>query len=181
LKLILHPRRPDLPIYLAAIGPKNTRLAGRIADGWLPVFFSPDRFDDVYGPMLGERDETFDIAPTVHVVMGDDIDACREVVKPTLALYVGGMGSRGRNFYNDLARRYGFEEEAERIQDLYLSGEKEAAAAAVPDQLVDEVALCGPRKRIAELITRWKDSPVTTMLCSTGNRRALEVVAELVL
>jgi F420-dependent oxidoreductase-like protein len=181
LKLIVHPRRADIPIYLAAIGPKNVALAAQIADGWLPIFFSPERID-VYGDALAGRDlSTFDIAPTVTVVVGDDVDACRSLVKPMLALYIGGMGARGRNFYNDLACRYGFEGPAKEIQDLYLDGKKQEAAAAVPDELVDEVALCGPKGRIAELLEPWKGSQVGTMIVGTIQREALELMAELVL
>jgi F420-dependent oxidoreductase-like protein len=181
LKSILHPRK-DIPIYLAAIGPKNVALATEIADGWLPIFFAPSRWRDVFGPAIGTRDlSTFDIAPTATVVLGDDVDACRSMVKPFLALYIGGMGARGRNFYNDLACRYGFEGPAAEIQDLYLSGKKNEAAAAVPDALVDAVAFCGPKGRIAELVEEWKASPVTTLVLGAAQREALELMAELVL
>jgi F420-dependent oxidoreductase-like protein len=181
LKSILHPRK-DIPIYLAAIGPKNVALAAEIADGWLPIFFAPARWRDAFGEALGSRDlSTFDIAATVPVVLGDDVDGCRSMVKPILALYVGGMGARGRNFYNDLAIRYGFEGAAAEIQDLYLEGKKAEAAAAVPDTLVDAVALCGPKGRIADLVGEWKASPVTTLVVSAVQREALELVAELVL
>ena len=180
LKLITHPRRADLPIYLAAIGPRNVALTAEIADGWLPVFFSPSRFDATYGEAFAGTDlTTFDIAPTVSVVLGDDVDECRNKVRPNLALYIGGMGARGRNFYNDLACRYGFEAEATHIQDLYLDGRKAEAMAAVPDELVDEVALCGPKERIAELLTQWRSSPVTTLIVGTSQPEALEVMAEL--
>ena len=181
LKLIVHPRRADIPIYLAAIGPKNVALAAEIADGWLPIFFSPDAL------RRGLRrrrsaiaiSSTFDIAPTVGVILGDDVDACRNMIKPMLALYIGGMGARGRNFYNDLACRYGYDGAAKEIQDLYLDGKKQEATAAVPDELVDEVALCGPRERIAERIEVWKQSPVTTMIVGTVQPEALELLAEL--
>jgi F420-dependent oxidoreductase-like protein len=179
LKLIVHPQR-EIPIYLAAIGPKNVALAAEIADGWLPVWFSPTRFD-VYGDAFEGKDlSTFDIAPTVTVVVGDDVDACRSMVKPMLALYIGGMGARGRNFYNDLACRYGYEAAAKEIQDLYLDGKKNEAAAAVPDEMVDDVALCGPKERIAELIEPWKKSAATTMIVAAAQREALDVMAELV-
>ena len=114
-------------------------------------------------------------------MLGDDVAACRAMVKPRLALYVGGMGARGRNFYNDLVCRYGYEGAAKSIQDLYLSGKKEEAAAAVPDALVDEVALCGPRERIRERIEIWKSSGVTTLICGVGQVEALRVMAELAL
>ena len=179
LKLIVHPQR-QIPIYLAAIGPKNVALAAEIADGWLPVWFSPTRLD-VYADAFEGRDlSSFDIAPTVSVVLGDDAAVCRQMVKPMLALYIGGMGARGRNFYNDLACRYGYEAAAKKIQDLYLDGKKQEATAAVPDELVDEVALCGPKERIAELVEPWKQSPVTTMVLATVQTEALDVMAELV-
>jgi F420-dependent oxidoreductase-like protein len=181
LKLIIHPKRADIPIYLAAIGPKNVKLTADIADGWLPVFFAPSRFQETYGEAFTGTDlSQFDIAPTVSVVVGDDLDACRSMVKPGLALYIGGMGARGKNFYNDLACRYGYEGAAKEIQDLYLDGKKKEATAAVPDQLVDEVALCGPKERIADLLETWKASPVTTLIVGSGQREALEVMAELV-
>jgi len=181
LKLIIHPRRADIPIYLASIGPKNVSLTAEIADGWLPIFFSPSRFGETYGAHFQGVDfDRFDIAPTVAVVLGDDVDACRSMVKPMLALYIGGMGARGRNFYNDLACRYGYEAAAKEIQDLYLDGKKAEAMAAVPDDLVDEVALCGPKERIADLLGAWKESPVTTLIVGSGQREALEVMAELV-
>jgi F420-dependent oxidoreductase-like protein len=182
LTLIIHPVRSEIPIYLAAIGPKNVALAAEIADGWLPIFFAPDRFAETYGEAFGETDlDRFDVAPTVTVVLGDDVDACRSMVKPALALYIGGMGARGRNFYNDLACRYGYDAAAKTIQDLYLDGKKREATEAVPDELVDEVALCGPKERIAELLESWRRSPVTTLIVGTGQPEALDVMAELVL
>lgn len=188
LKSILHATR-EIPIYLAAIGPRNVALAAEIADGWLPVFFSPDRMSLFREPLEagfraaggGKSFDRFDIAPTVPVVLGPDVERCRAMVKPRLALYVGGMGARGKNFYNELVRRYGYEEAAERVQDLYLAGKKEDAAAAVPDALVDEVALCGPRERIKERLARWTASGVTTMICGVGQREALVTMAELAL
>jgi len=180
LKLITHPLRADIPIYLASIGPKNVALTAEIADGWLPLFFSPSRWKDAFGDAFTNTDfSTFDVAPSVPVILGDDVDACRSMVKPQLALYVGGMGARGKNFYNDLVCRYGFEADAKVIQDLYLDGKKGEAIAAVPDELVDEVALCGPKERIADLLGMWKESPVTTMIVGTGQPEAMEVMAEL--
>jgi F420-dependent oxidoreductase-like protein len=187
LRSILH-GRADLPIYLAAVGPRNVALAAEIADGWIPVFFSARRMAmfrewlDAGGSASGRgvaaRD--FDVMPMVPVVIGDDVAACRATVKPRLALYVGGMGARGRNFYNDIARRYGYEDAARRIQDLYLSGRKDEAAAAVPDALVDEVALCGPRERVREQLGEWTSSGVTTMMVS-GDTTAVRTMAELAL
>ena len=186
LKLIVHPLRANIPIYLAAIGPKNVALAAEIADGWLPVFYSPRRahvfkqsLDEGFARREdGKAPDDFDIAPTVGVIVGDDIDACRAQAKPNLALYIGGMGARGKNFYNDLARRYGFEEAAEKIQDLYLSGKKHEAIAAVPDELVDEVALCGPRERIKDQLAAWREAGVKTLICGTTSLEAIRTVAE---
>ena len=188
LKLILHPLRKNIPIYLAAQGPKNVALAAEIADGWLVVFFSP-RHQKMYRDFLDEgfsrsprKDRLpFDVAPSVTVVLGDDVQACRDRVKPDLALYIGGMGARGKNFYYNIACRYGFEEAAEKIQDLFLERRREEAAAAVPDDLVDQVALCGPKERIAEHLEAWRQSPATTLICSVRDRASLRVMAELVL
>jgi F420-dependent oxidoreductase-like protein len=188
LKITIHPLRRRIPIYLAAIGPKNIELAGEIADGFLPIFYSPAREAALLSPLdngLAKRqtagESPFDIAPTVTVVLGDDAQACRDRVKPMLALYVGGMGARGKNFYNDLICRYGYEDAAKEIQDLYLDGKKQSAALAVPDALVDEVALCGPRERIAELLQQWKVSRATTLICSIAQPEALRMMAELAL
>jgi F420-dependent oxidoreductase-like protein len=190
LKIIVHPRRADIPVYLAAIGPKNVELAAEIADGWLPIFFSPYRFKDAFGASLdagfaragaGKSLDRFDIAPTVTVIVGDDVDTLRGFAKPMVALYVGGMGARGKNFYNDLACRYGFEAAAKEIQDLYLDGKKQEAAAAVPDDLVDEISLIGPKERIADRLDAWRDSGITTMIVGAAQPDALRVMAELVL
>ena len=147
-----------MPIYLAALGPKNVALAAEIADGWLPIFFSPYRFRELHGPSLENAPEDFQIAPLCPVLVDDDVQACRDLMKPTLALYLGGMGARGTNFYNSLAQRYGYEEAAAKIQDLYLSGMKGEAAMAVPDELVDEIALVGPKERIAERLEAWREA-----------------------
>jgi alkanesulfonate monooxygenase SsuD/methylene tetrahydromethanopterin reductase-like flavin-dependent oxidoreductase (luciferase family) len=129
----------------------------------------------------GKSLATFDVAPTVPIVLGPDPAACRALIKPRLALYVGGMGARGKNFYNELVSRYGYEADAKRIQDLYLGGKKDEAAAAVPDALVDEVALCGPKERIRERLPRWTRSGITTLICGAVQPEALELMAELVL
>jgi F420-dependent oxidoreductase-like protein len=185
LKSILH-GRATLPIYLAAVGPKNVALAAEIADGWIPVFFSARRsamFREWLDEGLkrgGRAREALDIMPMVPVVIGPDAAACRAVVKPRVALYVGGMGARGRNFYNDIARRYGYEAAAATIQDLYLGGKKAEAEAAVPDELVDEVALCGPRERIRERLAEWEASGVTTIMV-VGDATAVRTMAELAL
>ena len=186
LKIIVHPARNEVPIYLAAIGPKNVALTAEIADGWLPIFFSPERAADVHGPALeegfalrGGRPDGWDLAPLVPVLMDDDVQACRDFLKPMLALYVGGMGARGQNFYTRLAQRYGFEAEAATIQDRYLSGRKGDAAAAVPDALVDEIALIGDRARLADRLDAWRESGATTLVLQARQPEALRTLAEL--
>ncbi len=190
LKIIVHPRRADIPVYLAAIGPKNVELAAEIADGWLPVFFSPYRFKDAFGAALdagfakaggGKGLDRFDVAPTVSVIVGDDVETLRGFAKPMAALYIGGMGARGKNFYNDLACRYGFEAAATEIQDLYLDGKKKEATAAVPDELIDEISLVGPKERIADRLDAWRDSGITSLIVGAAQPEALRVMAELVL
>ena len=182
LKSILHPVRPQIPIYLAAIGPRNVELAAEIADGWLPIFYSPER-EDAFAEHLDAglaksgRDHTaLDIAPSVMVAAGDDLDACRDQLRPYLALYIGGMGARGRNFYYDLAVRYGFDAEAKTVQDLYLDGKKAEAAGQIPDALVDEVALVGSLDRIVDRLDAWKASRVDTMILGTHQPEVLEAL-----
>ena len=177
LKLMMRPFRAEIPIYLASLRRRSVELATEIADGWLPIFFSPERARQVF-PVPFERDG-LDIAPAVPAVLSDDVETAREALKPYYALYVGGMGARGKNFYNELAREYGFEDAAQRIQDLFLDGKQRDAAAAVPDELVDELALVGPRERIAERLDGWKESGATTMLVSTRDAATLRAVAEL--
>jgi F420-dependent oxidoreductase-like protein len=185
LKSILH-GRANMPIYLAAIGPKNVELAAEIADGWLPIFFAPRHYDTVFKPHVeagfakgGKNMANFDIAPTVTVVLGDDVDACRAKVKPQLALYIGGMGAKDKNFYHDLVARYGYGDSANTIQSLYLAGKKAEAVAAIPDALVDDVALCGPKERIKDLLQIWRASPITTLNLGVDSVEALRVVADL--
>jgi F420-dependent oxidoreductase-like protein len=183
LKTIVHPLRPDLPIYLAAIGPKNVALSAEIADGWLPTFYSPahaamfDAYLDEGFARGGGSRAAFDVAPMVSVVVGDDVRTCRDIVKPFLALYIGGMGARGRNFYKDLVTRYGHEEAAATVQSLYLEGRKGEAAGAIPDALVDDVALVGPKERIAERLSIWRDAGVDTLIAATWQVEALEALA----
>lgn len=179
LKLMMAPVRADVPIYLAAIGPKNVALAAEIADGWLPIFYSPDHHDVFADSLSGAVNRDFDVAPSVQVVVGDDLNRCREAVKPNLALYVGGMGAKGKNFYNDLARRYGYEKEASKIQDLYLEGHKKDAIAAVPDALVDDVALCGSPDRIADRLQSWREAGVTTLICMVHDPESLRAMPEI--
>jgi F420-dependent oxidoreductase-like protein len=182
LKLMVRPLRADIPIYLAAIGPKNVALAAEIADGWLPIFVDPARFHDAFGASIAGARPGFDIAATAQVLVGDDVQALRDSLKPHLALYVGGMGAKGKNFYNALARRYGWEDAANTIQELYLAGRQREAIAAVPDELVDAVALVGPKERIADRLAAWREqTPVTTLIAGTSQPEALRVLAELAL
>ncbi len=174
LRLALHPPRPDLPIHLAAGGPRNLRLAGEVADGWLAIFLSPehsaDQFASVREGRVGSGRGTaedpmagFEVVATVPVVVTDDLEAARAAVAPYTALYIGGMGSREQNFYNRLARRMGFDDAAQRIQDLYLAGRPRDAADAVPFELVDATALVGPPERVAERARRYAEAGVTTL------------------
>src|SRR5438105_2149691 len=181
LKMMLRPLRADIPIYLAALGPKNVALAAEIADGWLPVFVDPEHFDDAFGESLAGAKPGFEIAATVSCFVGDDVQALRDALKPYLALYIGGMGAKGKNFYNALVRRYGWEDAAEEIQNLYLEGKQREAIAAVPDDLVDAVALVSPKERIADRLAAWKETPVTTMIVGSPQPEALQVMAELLL
>lgn len=188
LKSILH-GRADLPIFTASIGPAGVACSAEVADGLIPVWMNPERFD-YFEPALekgfakadgGKSLADFSIAPFVTCVMGDDVDQCRVPVKGMLSLYIGGMGARGKNFYNDYATRLGYEAEAKVIQDLYLDGKKGEALAAVPDAMVDEVALVGPAERIRDRLEAWKESPVTDLLIGGGQPEALRVLAEAVL
>jgi F420-dependent oxidoreductase-like protein len=189
LKLITHPAHP-VPIHLAALGPRNVALAAEIADGWLPVFYSPFRGPAVFQPMLDEgfaasgepgKADRFEVIPALDVRVTADVAGGLGAAKPMLALYLGGMGAKGRNFYNDLARRYGYEEAAERVQDLYLGGNPKAAVEAVPDELVDELNLVGPAERIAERLEVWRAAGVTTLLVQPHDVDTLRTLAELVL
>jgi F420-dependent oxidoreductase-like protein len=172
LKLTIGPKQQQIPLYLAAIGPNNTRLAGEIADGWLPTFFSPEHVG-LFQPLLqegaarsGRSLDGFQIAPTVSVHISDDLETARNFMRPGLALYVGGMGSREQNFYNTLVQQYGFEREAAEIQDLYLAGKREEACLAVPDALIDQVCLVGPRDRVADRLAAFRDAGVGTLIAS---------------
>ena len=175
LKLMISPVQDRIPIYIAAIGPKNTQLTGEIADGWLPTFFSPEHVSDSRALLQegadragnGKQiDDSFDIAPVVNVSIDDDLDRARDAMRPVLALYVGGMGSREKNFYNAIVQRYGFEDAAKEVQDLYLDGKKDEAAAALPVELIDMVSLCGPKDRVAERLEVYRDAGVGTLICA---------------
>jgi F420-dependent oxidoreductase-like protein len=186
LKSILH-GRPDIKIYTASITPKGIKLAAELADGILPVWMSPDWYEPFYKPHLeagfakaggGKSLKNFDLAPYVTCVMGNDLEQCRAPVKASLALYIGGMGARSKNFYNSYVRNFGYEELAAKLQDLYLSGRKDEAQAAVPDELVDAVALVGPKEQIRDQLAQWQASSVTTMLIGTNQVEALRTLAE---
>ena len=192
LKSILHCER-KIPIYTASLQPKAVAMSAELCDGFFPVWMNPDRFDIFAEPVAkglakaggGKSLANFDVAPFVTVVLGDDVEQCRMPVKGTMALYIGGMGARDKNFYNTYATQLGYGDAAKKIQDLYLAGKKLEAAAAVPDKLVDEVALVGPKERIRDHMQRWidagKERHVGSMLLGTGQKEALRVVAEMVL
>ena len=170
LKLITHPVRERIPVYVASLGPKNVEMTAAIADGWLPLHYWPDGAGRVWGAALkaGRERREPDLAPLEIVAggplaIGDDVDHLRELVRPTLALYFGGMGARGRNFYNDVLKRYGFERQAEQLQEAYLSGEKNAAAAMVPDELVAGIPLIGAEGFVRDRIAAYRDSGVTIL------------------
>ena len=184
LRSILHGRQ--IPIYVAATRPRSVAQAAEIADGWLAVWYSPYR-TGFYRDALesgfrraggGKSLASFDVAPAVTVIQGDDVQACLDFVKPMLALYIGGMGARGKNFYNELACRYGFEAAAKKIQDLYLDGKKAEATAAVPNELADEVSLVGPPARIRDRLGAWRESGATTLICGTRQAEAMRTLVE---
>jgi F420-dependent oxidoreductase-like protein len=180
LKSIVHPYRKDLPIFLGAEGPKNVALAAEIADGWLPLYYSPFR-QDTYSASLTNARSDFEITQGVVVNITDDVEAGLMPVKHMLALYVGGMGAKKRNFHKELVTRMGFGAEADKVQELFMAGKKLEAAHAVPDQLADEISLVGPEGRIRERISVWRDTPVTSLLVSARNPAQLETMARLVL
>ena len=170
LKLTIRPVQEQIPIFLAVLGPKNVALAGEIADGWLPVFFSPEHTKELRGPLeegaarVGRSLDGFRICPSVNVMIGDDLESARNVMRPILALYVGGMGSREQNFYNRLVSSYGFEDEAQKVQELYLAGQKTEAMFALPDELIDLVSIVGPPARAKDRIRAFRDAGVDTLI-----------------
>jgi F420-dependent oxidoreductase-like protein len=192
LKLMIGTVQERIPIYIAAIGPKNTQLCGEIADGWLPFFFSPEHVDESRRLLQDGADRSgrsldgFDIAPSVNLCIDDDVDRARDAMRPFLGLYVGGMGSRERNFYNQAVRRYGFEDAAREVQDLYLSGKKEEAAAALPAELIDTVCLVGPREAVRDRLQAFDAAGVGTVVVTpvaadpNDRRRMVRELAELV-
>jgi F420-dependent oxidoreductase-like protein len=188
LKSSIHPLREDIPIYLAAEGPKNIALAGELCDGWLALFYSPHH-DDFYRDALNEglaregarrSQDDFEVAATVPLIVTDDVEAAANVMRPMYALYFGGMGARSANFHANVAIRMGYEAEVAKIQELYLNGHKEEAAAAVPTKLVEQLTLIGPKDKIRHDLEAWRDSIVTTLLIA-GDPQTLRTAAELVL
>lgn len=188
LKPIVHPLRADLPIFMGAEGPKNVALAAEIADGWFPFLYAPEH-EEYYREALAEGFarpgarrslETFEVAAPVAMAINDDVEAAADSIRPFIALYVGGMGARGQNFHFDVVARMGFESEAHRIQDLYLAGDKAAATAAVPTQLVEAMAMIGPAAKLREEKSRWTRSLATTLIVS-GSATNIRTAAEIFL
>ncbi|MSY77018.1 MAG: LLM class flavin-dependent oxidoreductase, partial [Actinobacteria bacterium] len=188
LKSTIHPLRKEIPIFLGAEGPKNVALAAEICDGWLPLFFSPKE-DAFYRDCLAKgfaasgdptKADRFEIASTVMIVPGDDVEQCADLVRPFLALYAGGMGARGANFHFELFARMGYEDVALKVQDLYLQGKKQEAAAAIPLAMVEDVALVGPPAKIKDELQLWKQTCITTFLVS-GPQQVLPLYADLIL
>ena len=191
LKLTIRPVQKQIPIYLAALGPRNVALAGEIADGWLPIFFSPEHTSGLRAPLeegaarSGRSLDQFKIAPSVNVMISDDVESARNAMRPMLALYVGGMGSREQNFYNRLVSSYGFEGAAAKVQDLYLAGRRAEAMEALPDELIDLVCIVGPKDRARDKIRAFRDAGVDALIVSgmavdTESRiEQLKLVAEL--
>lgn len=187
LKSTIHPLRTDLPIYLGAEGPKNVAMTAEIADGWLPAWYSPS-MDNFYRDALHEgfarpgarrSPDDFEVPVALSIVPNDDIEAAADVMRPTLALYIGGMGARNMNFHFEVFARMGYEEQCLRIQDLYLAGKKKEAMSAIPTKMVEEVALIGPVGKIKDELTRWTDSFATSLLIG-GPPQFLETVAKIV-
>ncbi len=180
LRSITHPLRADIPIFLGAEGPKNVALAAEIAQGWLPLYYSPFR-KEVYAESLKAAGPDFEIAQMVQVSISDDVQAALAPVKAMLGFYIGGMGAKKRNFHMELMARMGFEAEAAKIQDLFMEGRREEAVAAVPDEFADEISLVGPLDRIKDRLQAWKDTPVTTLLITNRDVETMRTMAELVL
>lgn len=180
LKSITHPLRREIPIFLGAEGPRNVSMTAEIADGWIPLYYSPFR-QEVYAEHLSGAKEGFEVIAMANISITDDIEAALAPVKAMLAFYIGGMGAKGRNFHTDLMARMGFEEEAHRIQDLFLEGHKDEAVGVVPTEFADEISLVGPPERIAERLGAWRDSPVTTVTMYPTDPGQMRIAAELIL
>ena len=180
LKSITHPLRREIPIYLGAEGPKNVTMTAEIADGWIPLYYSPFR-QDVNADQLKGAKENFEVVALANVNVTDDIEAALMPVKMMLGFYIGGMGAKGKNFHTDLMARMGFEEQAYKIQDLFFEGKRDEAIAMVPDEFADEISLVGPPSRIRERLEVWKDSPVTTVTMYPSSPEQLRLAAEVIL
>jgi F420-dependent oxidoreductase-like protein len=188
LKIIAHPVRPAIPIWVAALGEQNVAMTAELADGWIPMMFIPEKARDVWGPSLdlGRSKRDPGLGPlqittggVLAIGEGEEVVALRELSRPMVALYVGGMGAKGKNFYNDVVRRYGFEEEAEAIQDLYLSGKKSDAEALVPPELLEATSICGPEGYVAERIAAFKEAGVTHLQVTplpVGDQRPVDLI-----
>lgn len=191
LKIIAHPVRPSVPIWVAALGEKNVAMTAELADGWIPMLYMPERAAEVWGSALAagaaKRDPSrgplqITVGGLVAIGEGDEVIAVRDLARPMVALYVGGMGAKGKNFYNDVARRYGFEEAAQKIQDLYLDGKKAEAEALVPDELLEATSLCGPVNYVAERIAGFRQAGVTHLQAipvPLGDQRPVDIIATL--
>jgi len=188
LKIIAHPVRPRIPIWIASLGPKNVEVTAEIADGWMPLFFHPEKAKEVWGDDLArgraKRSDDLDdlwINAGGLLAIGDDVESLRDLARPMIALYVGGMGAKGRNFYNDLVCRYGFEQEAAEIQDLYLAGKKQEAAALVPEALLEATSLCGPAGYVAEKVAAFAEAGVTHLGVTpipTGDQTPADLIGQ---
>ncbi len=178
LKLILHPAREHIPVYLGAEGPKNVALGVELCDGWIPMFLSPYRMMDQYQDAMERRPPNFEIAATVPVIIEDDLDRALGQIKQNVGFYVGGMGAKSFNVHKDHVSRMGFESEANKIQELFMSGHRDEAIAAVPDALADEISLCGSKDRIRDRLDAWKESPVTMLNVGSADADTLRFLAE---
>jgi F420-dependent oxidoreductase-like protein len=180
LKIMTHPLRSDLPIFIGAEGPKNVKQTVEIADGWLPLYYSPAR-PEVYAEQLAGARDDFEITVNVSVKVCDDISEGLFMTRAMLGFYIGGMGAKGQNYHTKLMARMGFEEEAYRIQDMFLEGKRDEAIAEVPEEFADEITLVGPPERIRDRLQAWEESPVTTISVSPRSPEELRQIAELVL
>ena len=178
LKLILHPVRERIPVYLGAEGPKNVAMSAEICDGWIPMFLSPYRMMDMYKDAMRIRNQDFEIAAAVPVIVDDDVQRALDQIKQNVGFYVGGMGAKNFNVHKDHVVRMGFGDAAERIQELFFAGRRDEAMAAVPNELCDEIALVGPKERIRERLAAWKESPVTMINVGSGSPDTLRFMAE---
>lgn len=178
LKLIQHPVRDHIPVYLGAEGPKNVALSAELFDGWIPMFISPYRMMDVYKDAMAIRTPQFEIAATLPVILDDDLDRALLQVKQQVGFYVGGMGAKSFNVHKDHISRFGFAEAADEIQSLFMSGQRDQAIAAVPDELADEISLCGSKARIRDRLAAWRESPVTQLVVGSNDPATLQFMAE---